>query len=113
MAVMPDRDDAADHGEHTAPEVPLALTPVSDPVGTARRKHGVAGAVLAAGLLGIDEALGRKVKEEAPIVVAASDEPGDIDEHGIVVPLDDATDVVAPAQPRPDPFAPRPRRRRG
>ena len=106
---MSERDDVPE----VEGQVPTPIAPISDPVATARRRHGVAGAVLAAGLLGIDEALGRKVKEEAPIVVAASDGPGDIDEHGIVVPVDEATEVVAPAQPRPDPFAPRPRRRRG
>ena len=30
-------------------------------------------------MLGIDQVLGRRVKEEAPIVVAASDQPVDID----------------------------------
>lgn len=88
------------------------ITPASDPVATARRRHGTAGALVAAGMLGIDQVLGRKPKEEAPIVIAASDQPTDIDTEGIVVPVDEVTDVVAPAQPRPDPFARRPRRRR-
>ena len=88
------------------------LTPVSDPIATARRRHGSAGAIVAAGMLGIDQVLGRKPKQEAPIVIAASDQPIDIDTEGIVVPVDEATDVIAPAQPRPDPFARRPRRRR-
>jgi hypothetical protein len=93
--------------EHATP-----LTPVSDPIATARRRHGSAGAIVAAGMLGIDQVLGRKPREEAPIVIAASDQPTDIDTDGIVVPVDEVTDVVAPAQPRPDPFARRPRRRR-
>lgn len=91
---------------------PLApLEPVSDPVATARRRHGAAGAIVAAGMLGIDQVLGRKPKEEAPIVVAASDQPIDIDTDGIRVPVDEHTDVVAPPQPRHDPFARKARRR--
>ncbi len=81
-------------------------------IATARRRHGSMGAVIAAGMLGLDQAMGRKPREEAPIVMAASDEPIDIDTDGIVVPVDDETSVLAPAQPRVDPFAPRPRRRR-
>lgn len=95
------------------PETPDdSLAPASDPVATARRRHGSAGAILAAGMMGIDQVLGRKPREEAPIVIAASDQPIDIDTEGIVVPVDEHTDVVAPPQERPDPFARRPRRRR-
>ena len=88
------------------------LPPAVDPVATARRRYGTGGAILAAGMLGIDKVLGRRVKEEAPIVIAASDQPIDIDTDGITVPLDDDTDVVAPPQPRLDPFPRRPRKRR-
>lgn len=87
------------------------IQPASDPVATARRRHGAAGAIVAAGMLGIDQVLGRKPREDAPVVVAASDEPVDIETDGIRVPVDEITDVVAPPQPRSDPFAPRPRRR--
>jgi hypothetical protein len=73
-------------------------------VATARRQHGVAGAIMAAGMLGIDQALGlRKVKQEAPIVVAAPTEPIDIDSDGIDVAVDDQTSVYAPPQPRSKP----------
>ncbi|MEQ1873655.1 MAG: hypothetical protein ABL953_08015 [Ilumatobacteraceae bacterium] len=73
-------------------------------VATARRQHGVAGAIMAAGMLGIDQALGlRKVKQEAPIVVAAPTEPLDIDSDGIDVAVDDQTSVYAPPQPRSKP----------
>ena len=81
-----------------------ALTPDDDPVATARRRHGTAGAIMAAGMLGLDQVLGRKPKEEAPIVVAASDEPIDIDNDGIRVAVDELTDVVAPPQPRSEPI---------
>ncbi|MDP2291067.1 MAG: hypothetical protein Q8M22_07735 [Actinomycetota bacterium] len=87
------------------------LDPVSDPVTTARRRHGAAGAILAAGMFGLDKALGRKVKEEAPIVIAAGTEPVDIDSDGIEIPIDDDTSVFAPPQPPSDPFPPRRRRR--
>ena len=83
-----------------------------DPVRAARRRHGAAGAIMAAGMFGLDQALGRKPKEEAPIVMAAADEPVDIDHEGIIVPVDDSVSVVAPPQPRSDPFPSR-RRRRG
>ena len=89
------------------------LEPVSDPVGTARRKHGAAGAVLAAGLFGVDIALGRKPKEEIPVVVDAAGEPTDIDTDGISIPVDEHTTVVAPALPPSEPRTPKPRRRKG
>jgi hypothetical protein len=91
----------------------VALEPLQafDPVRGARRRHGAAGAILAAGMFGLDQALGRKPKEEAPIVMAAADEPVDIDHDGIVVPVDDRVSVVAPPQPRSDPLPSRRRRR--
>lgn len=95
------------------PEQIEPLEPVSDPVGTARRKHGAAGAVLAAGLFGVDIALGRKPKEEVPVVVDAAGEPTNIDEDGIRIPIDAHTSVVAPALPPSEPRAAKPRRRKG
>lgn len=91
----------------------VALEPLQsfDPVRGARRRHGAAGAILAAGMFGLDQALGRKPKEEAPIVMAAADEPVDIDHEGIIVPVDDGVSVVAPPQPRSDPLPSRRRRR--
>jgi len=89
------------------------LLAASDPISTARRRHGAAGAIVAAGMFGLDQALmGRKVREEAPIVIAASDLPIDIDNDGITVAVDEALSVIAPPQPRSDPLASR-RRRRG
>jgi hypothetical protein len=83
-----------------------------DPVRAARRRHGAAGAIVAAGMFGLDQALGRKPKQEAPIVMAASDEPVDIDHEGIVVAVDAELSVVAPPQPRSDPLPSRRRRRK-
>ena len=48
-------------------------------------------------MFGLDQALGRKPKEEAPIVMAASDQPVDIDHEGIRVPVDEGVSVDRPA----------------
>lgn len=101
-------DELAD-GDDDAVSV---LAPVSDPIATARRRHGASGAILAAGMFGVDIALGRKPKEEAPIVVAAPTEPTDIDDEGIHVPIDEVTSVYAPPQPPTDPFPARRRLRK-
>jgi len=97
-----------------APDDDEAIEPLQsfDPVRAARRRHGTAGAIVAAGMLGLDQVLGRKPKEEAPIVMAASDQPVDIDDSGITVPVDEGTSVVAPPQPRSDPIAAKRRRKR-
>lgn len=98
---------------HAADEVIESIQPESDPVTTARRRHGAAGAVLAAGMFGVDIALGRKPKEEAPIVVDASSDPHDIDRDGIRIPVDDDTHVWAPPLPPSQPAAAKqPRRKR-
>ena len=70
--------------------------------------------MLAAGMFGLEQAMGlRKKKQEAPIVVAAPTEPTDIEEEGIHIPVDEATRVFAPPQPPADPFPRRrPRKRR-
>src|SRR6476659_6800874 len=86
--------------------------PPSDSVSSARRRHGAAGAIVFAGMFGLDQALGRKPREEAPIVMAASDEPVDIDHEGIVVPVDSGTSILAPPQPRSDPLPSRRRRKK-
>src|SRR6185295_18421108 len=86
--------------------------PSFEPVRAARRRHGAAGAIVAAGMFGLDQALGRKPKEEAPIVMAAADQPVDIDHEGILVPVDRDLSVIAPPQPRSDPLPSRRRRRR-
>ena len=48
-------------------------------IAAARRRHGSFGAVVAAGMLGFEKLLGRKPREEAPVVVAAPTDPIDID----------------------------------
>jgi len=99
-------DDTSDHASGIDDTAPRGEAPTiaDDPVATARRRHGGAGAALAAGMFGLDIALGRKPREEAPVVVSASDEPVDIDADGIVVAVDELTSVVAPALPRAAPL---------
>ena len=97
-----------------APDDDAAIEPLQsfDPIRAARRRHGAAGAIVAAGMFGLDQALGRKPKEEAPIVMAAADEPVDIDHEGIIVPVDRDLSVIAPPQPRSEPLLSRRRRKR-
>lgn len=59
----------------------------------ARARHGVAGAIVAGGMLGLDKVLGRPAKEEIPVVWEASGEPLDIDNTGITVPVDGDREV--------------------
>ncbi len=96
----------------TLDEIPdLTIEPTL--VATGRRRYGAAGAIMGAGFLGIEKALGlRKVKEEAPIVIAAATEPVDIDSDGIDVAVDEETSVNAPPQPRSKPHLKQVRRRR-
>ena len=61
---------------------------------TARRRYGAVGAFVAGGMLGLDRILGRRVKEEAPVVWEAAGEPEDID-RGMTIDIDDDTSVVS------------------
>ena len=63
----------------------------------ARKKYGSLGAIVAGGMLAIDQVLGRKPKEQPAAVSEFSGEPTDIDKNGIAIPLDEATTVVSPA----------------
>jgi hypothetical protein len=66
--------------------------------------------MIAAGMFAIDEMLGRKPREEAPIIVDANGEPVDIDTEGIEVHVatGDGREVAvaAPALPRSRPVEP-------
>jgi hypothetical protein len=83
-----------------------------DAVRNARRRHGIAGGILAAGMFGIDQALGRKPKEDAPVVIASSSDPHDIDEHGMIVEVTEDTAVVVPPTERTPPVVAPAKRRR-
>lgn len=108
---MQGHDDADDDHESHVEPLPADNT-IGQSIANARRRHGAAGAIMAASMFGLDQALGRKPREEAPIVISTGDEPIDIDDDGIVVAIDEHTSVVAAPQPRPDPFPLRRRRRR-
>jgi hypothetical protein len=108
-----------DHDTHTADGTPddAAADSTADPDGTpadtladegvstaaasadlammqrARARHGVAGALVAGGMLGLDKVLGRPAKEEIPVVWEASGEPLDIDNTGITLPVDGEREV--------------------
>jgi len=62
----------------------------------AAQRYGTVGAMLAGSMLVFDRLLGRKPKEEAPVVFEASGEPGNIDDDGITLILDDNTTIVSP-----------------
>ncbi len=77
------------------PVEPLTVT--SDDaqmMATARRRYGAVGAMVAGGMLGLDRLLGRKPKEESPVVWEASGEPEDID-RGMTIDIDEDTSVVS------------------
>ncbi len=97
-------DDLEDDDPDDLQPVPFdAGGDIATRIAHAKRRHGAAGAALAAGMLGVDQIVnGRKPREEAPIVVAANSDPLDIDTDGISVTLADA-EVVAPPQPRTEP----------
>ncbi len=88
-----ERDDAGERDDVATPndpELPADLHMME----TARRRYGAVGAFVAGGMLGLDRILGRKVKEEAPVVWEAAGEPEDID-RGMTIDIDDETSVVS------------------
>jgi len=106
-------DESVDESVDEPVDEPVDVSVDVDIVANARRRHGALGAVMAAGMLGIDQVLGRKPREEAPVVVSSNSEPVDIDTDGIAVSVDDGLSVIAPALPRTPPtVAPARRRRR-
>lgn len=68
----------------------------NDMVRRAAQRYGTVGAMLAGSMVAFDRLLGRKPKEEAPVVFEASGEPGNIDDDGITLILDDTTTIVSP-----------------
>jgi hypothetical protein len=105
-------DETHDETHETAGDEPLEPAG-GDLVETARRRHGTAGAIVAAGMLGIEQVLGRKPKEEAPIVVAAPTDPLDVDRDGISVAIGDEVALVAPPLPRTAPVQRQSKRNKG
>ena len=62
----------------------------------AAQRYGTVGAMLAGGMLVFDKLLGRKPKEEAAVVIEAASEPGNIDDIGITLVVDDTMTIVSP-----------------
>jgi hypothetical protein len=62
----------------------------------AAQRYGTVGAMLAGGMLVFDKLLGRKPKEEAAVVIEAASEPGNIDDNGITLVVDDNMTIVSP-----------------
>ena len=63
----------------------------------ATQRYGTVGALLAGGMVVFDRLLGRKPREEAAVVIEASGEPGNIDDEGITLILNETTTVISPA----------------
>ena len=100
MAAEHDHDtDAQDTDEQ---ETPLAPIDIDNPdvVETARRRYGNAGAALAAGMFGLDIALGNKKKPDSVQIQEAPSDPVDVDADGIQVTIDESMSVNAPALER-------------
>ena len=62
----------------------------------AAQRYGTVGAMLAGGMLVFDKLLGRKPKEETAVVIEAASEPGNIDDNGITLVVDDTMTIVSP-----------------
>jgi hypothetical protein len=67
-----------------------------------RRKGGVAGAAMAGAMLAVAEIYEGPPKQDAPVTVAASSDPTDVDKDGIDVTVGEV-DVAAPPLERLDP----------
>jgi hypothetical protein len=69
----------------------------ADLIAHARQRHGLAGAVLAGAMVGLQQVLDPRVRDEPAVVVEAAGEPGDIDEHGISITLGEHVTIHTPA----------------
>ncbi len=96
-----DAGEPVDEGETLAP------IDIDNPdvIGTARRRYGTGGAALAAGMFGLDIALGNKKKPDSVQIQEAPTDPIDVDADGIQVTIDDTLSVNAPALERVAPLA--------
>ncbi len=65
-----------------------------------RKKHGVAGAMLAGAMIAIRDILETPKDDEPAITIGASGEPGDIDNEGMQFVVDPNTIAYTPPLPR-------------
>ena len=94
-------------------EVPAVLEVYSeDVVANARRRYGTGGALLAAGMLGVDKILSDRKKPDSVQVQEAASEPVDVDKSGIQVMIDELTSVEAPPLERREPLSMKKKRSR-
>ena len=101
-------DDAADMTESDsgggegweAVETPIEPGGDADIIANARRRYGSGGALLAAGMLGLDNILREKIKPDSVQVQEAPTDPIDLDAEGIRVTIDESLSVNAPALDR-------------
>ena len=75
-----------------------------DPIASARRMHGKGGAMVAAGMFGLEIAMGLKKKPDSVQIQEAPTDPVDVDKNGITVMIDAVTTVEAPALERRSPI---------
>ncbi len=103
-----DTDDIDREAAGAAVEADEVMAPIDidnpDVVGTARRRYGPAGAALAAGMFGLDIALGTKKKPDSVQIQEAPSDPVDVDADGIQVTIDETLSVNAPALERVPPL---------
>ncbi len=93
-------------------EIDTEIEPIVEPIDidnpdvieTARRRYGGAGAALAAGMFGLDVALGNKKKPDSVQIQEAPTDPVDVDADGIQMTIDDTLSVNSPALDRVPPL---------
>lgn len=94
--------------DETEPAVVEATT--EELVAAARRRYGRGGAGLAAGMLGLEIALGTRKKPDSVQVQESPTKPVDIDTDGLVVAVNAQTAASVPALERRPPLSTRKRR---
>lgn len=114
---QPDTADESTDSELTdewvAVETPIEPGTDADMIANARRRYGSGGALLAAGMLGLDNVLREKIKPDSVQVQEAPTDPVDVDADGIQVTIDETLSVNAPALDRMPILEVAKKRRRG
>ena len=102
MSAETDETEQTDGDPAAGADQPMAPIDIDNPdvIETARRRYGGAGAALAAGMFGLDVALGNKKKPDSVQIQEAPTDPIDVDADGIRVTIDESLSVNAPALDR-------------